>query len=153
MNKVTLVKEHGSGQKEGKFGTFTWYRLGIQFDGVDKWYNGFIKDYELKKLGIQYPSELKDKDFEIKTFQEEYNGQMQDKFEFIIPKGQKNNGITEMAIKTHISQEIAPIKEALRAIVDHLGIEAPKPTVGNTNVPYPEDEGYASPDDPNSVPF
>lgn len=46
--------------------------------------------------------------------------------------------ISEMAIKTAIAQEIAPVKEALRAIVAHLGIEAPKPTVGNTDIEYPQ---------------
>ena len=48
--------------------------------------------------------------------------------------------ISEMAIKTAIAQEIAPVKEALRAIVAHLGVEAPKPTIGNTDLEYPTSE-------------
>lgn len=53
-------------------------------------------------------------------------------------QGTQTANISEMALKTHITQEIAPVKEALRAIVEHLGVEAPKPKVGNTNVDYPE---------------
>lgn len=58
------------------------------------------------------------------------------------PQGTQTANVSEMAIKMHVTQEIAPLKEALKAIVAHLGIEAPKPTVGNTSVPYPENEGY-----------
>ena len=53
------------------------------------------------------------------------------------PQKKDNAPITEMAIKTHISQEIAPVKEALRAIIDHLGIEKPVENIPGTSVPYP----------------
>lgn len=66
------------------------------------------------------------------------------------PKQTSNGNVNEMALKTHITQEIAPLKEALRAIVNHLGVEEPKPEIGNTGVEYP------TPDlsnDPDSTPF
>lgn len=69
---------------------------------------------------------------------------------FSVPK--MSESVNEMAIKMHISQEIAPLKEALKAIVAHLNIEAPQPTVGNTNIPYPQDEGYSEPT-PEDSPF
>lgn len=70
---------------------------------------------------------------------------------FNVPKkGSIDSQALEMAMKTHITQEIAPVKEALRQIVKHLGVEAPQPTVGDTNVPYPTDEGYTEPTEEDS---
>ena len=52
--KIAKCTDNKSGQTEGKFGTFTWYACGVQFaEHGEKWFNGFIKDYELKKLGVR----------------------------------------------------------------------------------------------------
>jgi hypothetical protein len=70
------------------------------------------------------------------------------------PQKKDNAPVTEMAIKTHVSQEIAPVKEALRAIIDHLGIEKPVENVPGTSVPYPtEMHGDSSTSVEDSTPF
>jgi len=75
--------------------------------------------------------------------------------EIVQPKAQPN--VTELAIKTHVSQEIAPVREALRAIVEHLGVETPTAKIGNTDVDYPEETednmGEIKPDDVEANPF
>lgn len=65
---------------------------------------------------------------------------------FSVPKkGSIDSQALEMAIKTHIDRHMTALKADLKIIADHLGVEPPKPTVGNTNVPYPTDEGYSNP--------
>lgn len=96
--QLTITKFHDSksGQKDGKFGQFTWYSCGAQFaEHGDKWFNGFIKDYELRKFGVQYPKEMIGKKVEVELSQEEYNGKMQDKFLLTIPKGEKGGTFTD----------------------------------------------------------
>jgi len=110
--------------KSGQGAKGPWNLAKATFNG--KQYTGFVYE-QVPQVG---------QDIEVEFYQEEYNGRMQDKFKLLGKKAQ-NEKIVEMAIKTHISQEIAPIKEALRAIVAHLGIQPPTPTIGNTNVPYP----------------
>lgn len=48
--------------------------------------------------------------------------------------------LAEMAIKDHIDRKIESLKKDLKVIADHLGVEAPKETIGNTGVEYPESE-------------
>lgn len=67
----------------------------------------------------------------------------------------KKEAVSEMAIKTAVDQMLQPIRMSLARIEEHLGT-APKPTIGNTNVPYPTDEGYNNPspfDDRESPPL
>lgn len=139
---ITSFKDNKSGQKEGKFGSFTWYSCGAQFaEHGDKWFNGFIKDYELKKFGVQYPSEMKGKTVEVTLSQEEYNGKMQDKFQIEVPKLAKGSpNVSEMAIKMHIDQKFAALQEDLRKIAEHLGMEQVKPKTPEEPT-YPEYEG------------
>lgn len=53
--------------------------------------------------------------------------------------------------------DIASLRADLKIIADHLGVEPPKPTVGNTDIPYPEGpEGEPFPDEeikPEDIPF
>ena len=70
---------------------------------------------------------------------------------------QSQPNVVEMAIKTHISQEIASLRADLRVIADFLNVPAPIPRVGNTQVPYPTDNlAPAFPEDdinPEDIPF
>lgn len=54
------------------------------------------------------------------------------------PQGTQTANITEMALKTYIDQKFAALQADLKIIADHLGVEKPKPTVGNTGMEYPE---------------
>lgn len=65
---------------------------------------------------------------------------------FSVPKkGSIDSQALEMALKTHIDRYFGAIQHDLKIIAQHLGVEEPKPTVGNTSVPYPTDEGYSNP--------
>lgn len=55
-------------------------------------------------------------------------------------KGAPKSQLTEMAIKDHIDRKFDALKKDLKVIADHLGVEAPKETIGNTGVEYPESE-------------
>lgn len=74
-------------------------------------------------------------------------------------RSQQAGSVSEMAIKTHISQEIAPVKEALREIVRHFNIEPEKAKIPGTDIPYPEtphskESDYPSDEvDPEDIPF
>lgn len=74
---------------------------------------------------------------------------------FSVPKkGSIDSQALEMAIKTHIDRHMTALRADLKIIADHLGVEPPKPTVGNTNVPYPTgEEMNPSPFDDREVPL
>lgn len=55
-------------------------------------------------------------------------------------KASQNQNITELAIKTHIDRQVAALRHDLKIIADYLGVGAPKPTIGETNIPYPTPE-------------
>lgn len=59
----------------------------------------------------------------------------------------------EMGVKSYIDSKMYPIMLSLKRIEDHLGT-TPKPTVGNTNIPYPEtvEEDYEE-IKPEDIPF
>lgn len=53
------------------------------------------------------------------------------------PQTPQNSSVTEMAIKTHVSQEIAPVMHALKVIQEKLGIDPqgkPYPYPSNQNI-------------------
>ena len=147
---ITVLKDSKSGQKEGKFGKFTWYSCGAQFEEYgDKWFNGFIKDYELKKFGVQYPKEMTGKKVEVNLSQEEYNGKMQDKFAIVVPKAEQASHFDGEALR-RIEALASNTNAVVMRIYKHLGIEE-KQTAGNTNIPYPEYTG--EPNFDKDVPF
>lgn len=108
---ITVLKDNKSGKKDwaknGKSGTYTWFACGAQFaEHGDKWFNGFVNDFDLKAFGVQYPSEMKGKTVEVELSQEEYQGKTQDKFKIIAPK--KNNaggGLSDQDRETLIRLE------------------------------------------------
>ena len=58
----------------------------------------------------------------------------------------------EMGVKSYIDTKMQPIIQSLKRIEDHLGT-TPQPTVGNTSMPYPQDEGYSEDIKPEDIPF
>lgn len=124
---ITKFTDNKSGKKDwsknGKSGTFTWYSCGAQFkEQGDKWFNGFIKDFELKAFGVQYPSEMIGKEVDVNLTQEEYQGQMKDKFELVVPKKDRG-GFTDEDRKMlrEIHQELVSKKQDVG--VEELGDE------------------------------
>ena len=126
--QLTITKFHDSKngtkkwEKDGKSGEYTWYSCGAQFaEHGDKWFNGFIKDFELKRFGVQYPKEMIGKKVEVNLTQEEYNGKMQDKFEIIVPKGEKGGGFTEQ--DRQMLREIHQFISAKKEVVADEGLK------------------------------
>lgn len=128
-------------EKNGKTGEYTWYSCGAQFaEHGDKWFNGFVKDFELKNLGVAFPKDLVGKKLEVNLTQEEYNGQMKDKFEIIVPKVQKGGGFTD--------EDRAKLNAIYAHLLGQTAAKQAAPKVVSTTPEYPADE--LSPED---IPF
>ena len=133
MEKVKITQVYATNKKKDgteiktKFGKTSW-RVGIKTaQHGDQWLNGFLPfnpdNWEGTEQGLIIEKG-------------EFNGQEQ--LNFRLPP--RSSGASKDEIQTIVKQEVAPVVEALRAIVDHFEIKPPKPTIGETGVEYPDSE-------------
>ena len=133
IEKVKITQVYSTNKKKDgteiktKTGKTSW-RVGIRTaQHGDQWLNGFLPFN---------PDSWEGTEQSLIIEEGEFNGQKQ--LNFRLPP--RNSGASKEEIQTVVKQEIAPVVEALRAIVEHFEIKPKAPTIGNTDTPYPEGE-------------